>query len=113
MIEPRMTGLVLLADPPGEEHLRLRSESCSVDQPSSCLFWDRRGLGTVRLLDPRRSPTLIDAKLGVDALVITADQLRDTLRQQPPGGESGAAGSVGRGGHRKSVRGGDFVSRRR
>lgn len=78
VIEPRMTGLVLLADPPGEEHLRLRLNLA--DGPrKQLLFWDRRGLGTVRLLRSSEIAELVDSKLGVDALVITADQLRDRL----------------------------------
>ena len=46
-----MTGLVLLSDPPTTEHLRLRCElaSCGAEQ---LLFWDRRGLGNIRLVDP-------------------------------------------------------------
>ncbi len=78
VIEPRMTGLVLLADPPGEEHLRLRLNL--VGGPKyQLLFWDRRGLGTVRLLRAGEIAKLVDSKLGVDALVITAEQLRDRL----------------------------------
>jgi formamidopyrimidine-DNA glycosylase len=78
VIEPRMTGLVLLADPPGPEHLRLRLNL--VGGPSEqLLFWDRRGLGTVRLLRADEVATVIDSKLGVDALVITAEQLRQRL----------------------------------
>ncbi len=78
VIEPRMTGLVLLADPPGKEHLRLRLNLVGGPK-QQLLFWDRRGLGTVRLLRPGEIAKLVDAKLGVDALTITAEQLRDRL----------------------------------
>ena len=79
VIEPRMTGLVLLTDPPDPGHLRLRLRLSGglIDQ---LLFWDRRGLGTVRLLRPKEVTELVDEKLGVDALSISADQLRDRLR---------------------------------
>ena len=79
VIEPRMTGLVLLTDPPDPDHLRLRLRLSggSIDQ---LLFWDRRGLGTVRLLRPKEVTELVDEKLGVDALSISAEQLRDRLR---------------------------------
>lgn len=77
VIEPRMTGLVLLADPPGPEHLRFRLKLSGKNR--QLLFWDRRGLGTVQLLKPSEVPTVIDAKLGVDALDITSDQLREQL----------------------------------
>ena len=52
VIEPRMTGLVLLADPPDTEHLRLRWDLEGRDEIDSFWFWDRRGLGTVRLFEP-------------------------------------------------------------
>ena len=44
VIEPRMTGLVLLADPPGPEHLRLRlSLSGGAERPTVVLgsSWTR------------------------------------------------------------------------
>ena len=78
VIEPRMTGLVLLADPPGQDHLRLRLR-LSGGACRQLLFWDRRGLGTVRLLRPTEIADFIDLRLGVDALDITADQLRERL----------------------------------
>ena len=78
VIEPRMTGLVLLADPPGNDHLRLRLSL--IGGPSrQLLFWDRRGLGTVRLMTLAELRLQIESKLGVDALEITQDQLRDRL----------------------------------
>ena len=78
VIEPRMTGLVLLSDPPTTDHLRMRL-NLSDGLTHQLLFWDRRGLGTVRLLKKSEIATVVDAKLGVDALSITADQLREKL----------------------------------
>ncbi|MCG8653434.1 MAG: bifunctional DNA-formamidopyrimidine glycosylase/DNA-(apurinic or apyrimidinic site) lyase [Pirellulales bacterium] len=80
VIEPRMTGLVLLSDPPGPEHLRLRLR-LSGGKDRQLLFWDRRGLGTVRLLREREISAVVDEKLGVDALEVTAAQLRDRLQR--------------------------------
>lgn len=79
VIEPRMTGLVLLAEPPDEEHLRVGFHL--EDGPVESLwFWDRRGLGTVRLMSPKeREERLGPDKLGPDALLITPDQMRDRL----------------------------------
>ena len=79
VIEPRMTGLVLLADPPDEEHLRVGFHL--EDGPVETLwFWDRRGLGTVRVMSPaERAELLGPKKLGPDALVITAEQMRERL----------------------------------
>ncbi len=79
VIEPRMSGLVLVADPPDEGHLRFRLR-LSGGSDRQLLFWDRRGLGTVRLLRPKDVAKSIDQKLGVDALEISVDQLRDRLR---------------------------------
>lgn len=79
VIEPRMTGLVLLADPPDEEHLRVqfRLEGGDMD---AVWFWDRRGLGTVRLMSPQDRETMLGpAKLGPDALVITAEQMQQRM----------------------------------
>jgi formamidopyrimidine-DNA glycosylase len=80
VFEPRMTGLILLADPPDREHLRLRVRLADVPF-RQLLFWDRRGLGSVRLLQPGRlSAELGPEKLGPDALAITLVQLRERLR---------------------------------
>src|SRR5262245_52795684 len=49
IFEPRMTGLVLVADPPTVEHLRLRLDFDGGPIPH-VWYWDRRGLGSVRLL---------------------------------------------------------------
>jgi len=80
VIEPRMTGLVLLADPPGPEHLRLRL-ALRGGPSDQLLFWDRRGLGTVRLLSAEELQTKVDAKLGPDALEISHQELRQKLCQ--------------------------------
>ncbi|QEG02029.1 Formamidopyrimidine-DNA glycosylase [Stieleria maiorica] len=79
VIEPRMTGLVLLADPPGPEHLRLRL-TLAGDRCEEMLFWDRRGLGTVRLLTAEQLRREVRDRLGPDATKITAEQLREGLR---------------------------------
>lgn len=67
VIEPRMTGLMLIADPPDREHLRLEwrmSVGGRSRQTESVWFWDRRGLGVVRLCDPAE----LDRRLGSDSL---------------------------------------------
>lgn len=79
VLEPRMTGLVLVANPPSREHLRFR---CTLvgGTAGELLYWDRRGLGSVRLFSP---PELAAAfgpdKLGPDALDITGSVLRERL----------------------------------
>jgi formamidopyrimidine-DNA glycosylase len=79
IFEPRMTGLVLLAAPPTTEHLRLRIELSGRKHPH-LLFWDRRGLGLVRLVTPPEFDELYgDKKLGPDALLLVGDDLRTRL----------------------------------
>jgi formamidopyrimidine-DNA glycosylase len=82
VIEPRMTGLVLLADPPGPEHLRLRISlrGGGLSGPGQMLFWDRRGLGTVRWLSEAEVRRwLVSGRLGPDALEITCEELKQRL----------------------------------
>ena len=80
VFEPRMTGLLLLSDPPDEEHLRVGFE---LDGEIPWLwFWDRRGLGTVRLMSAEeRREQLGPARLGPDALEVDTDQLRERFQQ--------------------------------
>lgn len=82
VIEPRMTGLMLVADPPDREHLRYEWRLAGAKRPRSLWFWDRRGLGTIRLLSPSElAEALGDRFLGPDALEITIDDWRMRLRQ--------------------------------
>jgi formamidopyrimidine-DNA glycosylase len=99
VIEPRMTGLMLLADPPDPEHLRFcwrlgeggetggardhvrpsltRRATGASAATGDLWFWDRRGLGTIRLLDPEGLRALCGTgKLGPDALEMTTELWR-------------------------------------
>jgi formamidopyrimidine-DNA glycosylase len=77
VLEPRMTGLVLLTDPPTTEHLRFQIE---LDDGRAVYFWDRRGLGSVRLLSERElAARFDDGTLGPDALAISVDDFRSRL----------------------------------
>lgn len=79
VIEPRMTGLVLLAEPPDREHLRfgLRFEAGPARE---LWFWDRRGLGSVRLLSPAEFAARYGLdRVGPDALAISAEELAARL----------------------------------
>jgi len=79
VFEPRMSGLVLLADPPNHEHLRLVFE-LSGRRAKQLLFWNRRGLGVVRLVSPRTfARDFGPDKVGPDALEISLDQLKSRL----------------------------------
>ena len=79
IFEPRMTGRVLLVEPPDREHLRLVFD-LSGRPAMQLLFWNMRGFGVVRLYSPRQmASNLGPDKLGPDALDISADDLRDRL----------------------------------
>lgn len=79
VIEPRMTGLVLVAEPPTNEHLRLRL-LFENGPHEELLFWDRRGLGTVRLLTKDEADDVLGLdRIGADALQISCGELRDRL----------------------------------
>jgi formamidopyrimidine-DNA glycosylase len=79
VVEPRMTGLMLVSEPPTTEHRRMcwhlapkRGKNRSFE------FWDRRGLGTVRLLDCGQMDELRNT-LGPDALRMSADDWKQQL----------------------------------
>ncbi len=79
VLEPRMTGLILVADPPSREHLRFRC-SLTGSRSRELLYWDRRGLGNVRLFSPAEFETAFGPeKLGPDALAMTAELFRSQL----------------------------------
>jgi len=80
VIEPRMTGLMLLANPPDVAHLRVEWQLDGQREYNSIWFWDRRGLGTIRLYAPGQlTRQLGPDKLGPDALSFTADHWRQRL----------------------------------
>lgn len=79
VFEPRMTGRVLLSEPPSRSHLRLVFDLVGGPQ-SQLLFWDVRGLGVVQLLTPEQFERLLGShRLGPDALEISACELRERL----------------------------------
>ncbi len=76
-----MTGLVLLVEPPSAEHVRMVVRLArGRGGPDHFLFWDRRGLGTIRLLDDRGLDAACGpAKHGPDGLAITGALLAAAL----------------------------------
>jgi formamidopyrimidine-DNA glycosylase len=79
VLEPRMTGLVLLADPPTTEHLRFR---CRLSGAAArvLMYWDRRGLGSVRLFSKEEFDVVFGSeKVGPDALAMTGELFRQQL----------------------------------
>jgi formamidopyrimidine-DNA glycosylase len=79
VLEPRMTGLVLLACPPDTTHLRIVFGLSNGDA-AELLFWDQRGLGVVRLTSASQFTQFYGPKrLGPDALDISAKTLCERL----------------------------------
>lgn len=79
VIEPRMTGLVVLADPPTTDHLRLAIGFQDEAAPT-LWFWDRRGLGTVTLLsEGEYAAFTTGGRVGPDALAVDAEAFRARL----------------------------------
>jgi formamidopyrimidine-DNA glycosylase len=76
-IEPRMTGLMLVSDPPSVEHLRLEWRFGGDGPVNSLWFWDRRGLGTVSLYRPDEFAGHFEGRLGADALLMTVPDWRE------------------------------------
>ena len=69
VIEPRMTGLMLLSDPPDRDHLRIEWQFAGKGTYNNLWFWDRRGLGTVTLFPAGEiERRLARGVLGPDAL---------------------------------------------
>ncbi len=79
VIEPRMTGLMLLTDPPTQKHRRVCFELApEATKAASLEFWDRRGLGTVSLLAEAEFHAL-ESRLGCDALSIPIQDWKKIL----------------------------------
>jgi formamidopyrimidine-DNA glycosylase len=79
VLEPRMTGLILVADPPSREHLRFRCRLAG-NGVRELLYWDRRGLGSVRLFSPKEFAAAFGPeRIGPDALAMTGDLFREKL----------------------------------
>ena len=78
-VEPRMTGLMLTVEPPTAEHVRMVVEFAG--RPRGRLtFWDRRGLGTIRLYDDAGLDRACGLhKHGPDGLAVTGDELAAAL----------------------------------
>ncbi|NNJ25120.1 bifunctional DNA-formamidopyrimidine glycosylase/DNA-(apurinic or apyrimidinic site) lyase [Alienimonas chondri] len=87
-VEPRMTGLMLLGAPPTTDHVRLElhlgpavdSATGSGEGYPVLRFWDRRGLGTVRLYEPGELDTHLGPhKLGPDPLRLSPEEWAASL----------------------------------
>ncbi len=79
LFEPRMTGLVLVTNPPDPRYLRFQLVLEGGPWPA-LWYWDRRGLGKVYVLSAQNYRQLArGGGLGPDALTLTATDLRTRL----------------------------------
>ncbi len=80
ILQPKMTGLVAIEQPPSAEHVRLQIDFA--DAPRLRLqFWDRRGLGTVELLrNGEIQARIVEGRLGPDALAIDVVEFSQRLK---------------------------------
>jgi formamidopyrimidine-DNA glycosylase len=74
VMQPKMAGLTLIADPPTEQHVRMivHVQGAAADR---LIYWDRRGLGTVHLWSPAQCQEHLGPEtIGPDALAISRDE---------------------------------------
>ena len=73
VMQPKMAGLTLIADPPSIEHVRLiiHLENTTCDR---IIYWDRRGLGTAHIWSAQQCAIHLGPEvLGPDALEVTPE----------------------------------------
>ncbi len=81
VFEPRMTGRLLLSEPPDQRHVRAVFEFADPTR-ASLIVWSMRGLSTLHLLTPGQLAAVTGPdRLGPDALEVTAQQLYQRLRR--------------------------------
>ena len=81
VVEPRMTGLLLVTDPPNQTHLRVGLHLSDGKTPS-LWYWDRRGLGSLRVFSEEELAIRYGPdRLGPDALETDAATLDEKLGQ--------------------------------
>ncbi len=79
ILEPRMTGLVVVGESPNPLYLRVRFD-LEGGQLDRFWFWDQRGLGKVRLYDAAEFAVAFGAdRLGPDGLVVSTADYRQRL----------------------------------
>ena len=79
VFEPRMTGLLLIGEPPDPLYSRFRLR-LSGAAATRITYWDRRGLGNVRLYSAAEYAARFDlGGLGPDALDMTPELYRERL----------------------------------
>jgi formamidopyrimidine-DNA glycosylase len=81
VMQPKMAGLALIADPPSQQHVRMVAYVRGA-AAARLIYWDRRGLGTVHLWTPEQCALHLGPDtLGPDALAIEAKDWVDRFAQ--------------------------------
>ena len=79
LLQPKMAGLVLVGLPPNQAHARLVIELSGVPA-SPIVYWDQRGLGTIRLWTAEEMAAYLDSgTIGPDALSIEFDNFYERM----------------------------------
>jgi formamidopyrimidine-DNA glycosylase len=70
VMQPKMAGIALIADPPSSQHTRVIFHVRGVQATDRFLYWDRRGLGNVCLWNQEEVRERLLDKIGPDASVV-------------------------------------------
>ena len=81
VMQPKMSGIAMLSDPPSEQHTRIIFGLHGA-RAERFLYWDRRGLGTVCLWDASQIDKHLGPKmLGPDASIVDAETFIARFRE--------------------------------
>ncbi len=110
VLEPRMSGLILLRRPPNKTHLRLIFHLAG-GNADRFLFWDQRGLGVASLLAGGRILEAAGTRENRSRRPLhRAGDTPRTPGHDPPADQGGADGSKAAGGNRQFIRLGNSAS---
>lgn len=77
VMQPKMAGLVLIAEPPSEQHVRMIVHVGGA-RCDRFMYWDRRGLGTLHVWNENECERFLGAAvLGPDALEVDPQRFLD------------------------------------
>lgn len=82
VMQPKMAGIALLADPPSQQHTRVIFHLSKQSAVPRFLYWDRRGLGTVSLWTPSQVDEFLGPSvLGPDASIVDQQTFVSRFRE--------------------------------
>lgn len=81
VIQPKMAGIVLLTAPPSDCHTRVVFHLQGLSRHDRFIYWDRRGLGTIRIMDTEEYARYLGPdRLGPDASQVDFTTLYNRFR---------------------------------